>query len=177
MNTPWLPYLAIDYLDNYLKPDMTVFEWGSGGSTIWFAQRVKSVISIEHNPEWTVSLDNVDFHLIQPEDGSLGDNPSNPEHYRARPIGEKNFKKYATAIEQFDQKFDLILIDGRARASCLYHSIDKVKNGGFIIIDNTERDYYLARLASYFEDWNKITFFGNGPKNSWKWETTFFQNE
>jgi hypothetical protein len=33
---PWISYAAIDFLDGYLKPDMTVYEYGSGGSTLFF---------------------------------------------------------------------------------------------------------------------------------------------
>ena len=33
---PWISYGAIDFLDGYLKPDMTVYEYGSGGSTLFF---------------------------------------------------------------------------------------------------------------------------------------------
>lgn len=176
-NLPWLPYLAIDYLDWWLKPDMTVFEWGSGKSTGWLAQRVKSVVSIEHDQQWLIGLrDNIDLRIVPPEAGALGDNPSDPHQYRARPMGDVNFKNYATAIDEFD-RFDMILVDGRARASCLYHAKPKIKRGGFIVIDNTERLYYLAQVGELFENWNRITFFGNGPENTWKWETTFLQNE
>lgn len=174
---PWLPYLAIDYLDHWLKPDMTAFEWGAGGSTGWLAQRVKSLVTIEHNPQWTIGLrDNIELQIIEPENGAIGDDPSNPHHYRARAIGDANFEKYAKVIDQYNE-FDFILIDGRARASCLFHALYHIKVGGFIVIDNTERDYYLAQVGKLFENWNKITFFGNGPENEWKWETTFFQNE
>lgn len=177
MDIPWLPYLAIDYLDQWLKRSMTVFEWGAGKSTGWLAQRVEKVISVEHNPEWSIGLrDNIDLRVIVPKAGELGDNPADPHHYRSRPMGGVNFKAYASAIDEFEP-FDLILVDGRARASCIYHALTKIKKGGFIVIDNTERDYYLSRVGSYVEDWNRITFYGNGPENTWKWETTFLQNE
>lgn len=172
---PWLPYLAIDFLDNWLTPEMTAFEWGAGKSTGWLAQRVKNIVSIEHDPQWLIGLrDNIDLRIIPPEDGELGDNAANPHHYRSRPLGGINFKNYATAIDGFDQ-FNLILIDGRARASCLYHAIPKVAQGGFIVLDNTERDYYLSQVGSYIGKWNRVTFYGDGPENSWKWECSFFK--
>src|SRR5579859_6931852 len=52
LELPWFSYAAIDFLNQYLKPHMTVCEYGSGGSTLFFAQRVKSVFSIEDNPHW-----------------------------------------------------------------------------------------------------------------------------
>src|SRR5947207_1419073 len=52
LELPWFSYAAIDFLEGWLKPQMTVCEYGSGGSTLFFARRVKSVYSIEDNPKW-----------------------------------------------------------------------------------------------------------------------------
>src|SRR3954452_8270654 len=52
LEIPWFSYAAIDFLEPWLRPDMTVCEYGSGGSTLFFARRVKSVFSIEDNPKW-----------------------------------------------------------------------------------------------------------------------------
>src|ERR1035437_5170281 len=49
---PWMNFNAISLLNKYLTKDMTVFEWGSGSSTLFLSQRVYKVISIEHNKEW-----------------------------------------------------------------------------------------------------------------------------
>jgi hypothetical protein len=32
---PWIPCEATNWLEHYLTPNMKVFEYGSGGSTIW----------------------------------------------------------------------------------------------------------------------------------------------
>ncbi|MBU6399666.1 MAG: hypothetical protein KGS61_05060, partial [Verrucomicrobia bacterium] len=34
LELPWFAYAAIDFLDRYLRPDMRVCEYGSGGSTL-----------------------------------------------------------------------------------------------------------------------------------------------
>src|SRR5208283_402812 len=47
LGVPWFSQSAIDFLESYVKPSMRVFEYGSGGSTIFFARRAKSVDSIE----------------------------------------------------------------------------------------------------------------------------------
>ena len=52
LEIPWFSYAAIDFLNDFLRPEMTVAEYGSGGSTIFFAQRAKSVFSIEDNGKW-----------------------------------------------------------------------------------------------------------------------------
>src|SRR5436190_46284 len=52
LEIPWFSYAAIDFLGDFLRPDMTVCEYGSGGSTLFFAQRTQSVYSIEDNAKW-----------------------------------------------------------------------------------------------------------------------------
>src|SRR5262245_16177519 len=52
LEVPWFSYSAIDFLEGFLKPNMAVFEYGSGGSTVFFARRVKSVLSVEDNSQW-----------------------------------------------------------------------------------------------------------------------------
>ena len=46
LELPWFSYAAIDFLKQYLRADMRVGEYGSGGSTLFFARRTKSVFSI-----------------------------------------------------------------------------------------------------------------------------------
>ena len=47
--TPWITFRAIDWLDAFLKPDMDVFEYGAGGSTLYLAKRARRVVSVEHD--------------------------------------------------------------------------------------------------------------------------------
>ena len=155
---PWMNFNAISFLNKFLTKDMTVFEWGSGSSTLFLSHRVHKVISIEHNKEWyskvndmlrEYKVNNLTYKLIEPE--YIGENADklnfkDPSHnYSEDNAYEKyDFKKYVLSIEEFpDKSFDLIIIDGRARPSCLFHSLKKLKDNGYILIDNTERDYYL----------------------------------
>ena len=52
LELPWFSYSAIDFLSKYLTSDMQVCEYGSGGSTLFFARRTREVFSIEDNPTW-----------------------------------------------------------------------------------------------------------------------------
>ena len=52
LEVPWFSYAAIDFLDEFAEPHMNVFEYGSGGSTLFFARRAKSVLSVEDNRKW-----------------------------------------------------------------------------------------------------------------------------
>jgi hypothetical protein len=160
---PWMNFNAISFLNKFLTKDMTVFEWGSGSSTLFLSQRVEKVISIEHNKEWyskvngmlsEYKVNNLTYKLIEPED--IFNNATNlsfkdPSCYYSEDMAYKkyDFKKYVLSIEGYtDKSFDLIIIDGRARPSCLFHSLNKLKDSGYILIDNTEREYYLEYFKS-----------------------------
>lgn len=191
-NKPWLPYLATEYIKR-LNPK-TVFEWGSGESTVFFLSlgSVDSVISIEHEQEWFEEVNRklsgkyISFlnycHLISPEQGEIGPDKANPTHYKSgsTQLGNINFKRYASIIDNYGL-FDLILIDGMARASCIHHAFSHVAPGGCMVIDNTgDRPYYLEQTAHLFGNyeagWERIDFMGYGPILEYKWQTTFFIN-
>ena len=49
---PWLTYGAIEFLSPRVRRDMSVFEFGCGWGTLWWASRVSRVIACEHDPSW-----------------------------------------------------------------------------------------------------------------------------
>ena len=53
---PWFTFSAIEFLETWIKPHHEVFEYGCGGSTLFFAQRANSVASVEHNGIWARSV-------------------------------------------------------------------------------------------------------------------------
>lgn len=189
---PWLPYLVTDYIKQ-LKPKR-VFEWGSGESTLFFLKVIATtkLVSIEHDFDWYVKVATAlekedgwdeDYQLIPFEQGSIGPDKANPSHYKSGSsnLGDVNFKKYCSTIDDYG-KFDLILIDGMARASCLAHAYSHVTDGGCIVLDNTgDRPYYLEQTAHLFGDyekgWETVKFMGYGPILAYKWETTIFINK
>ncbi len=150
---PWLTFRAIDFLKDNLPRDAKIFEWGGGGSTLFFIPRASELVTAEHDKEWFERLSAiVKERHIQTWNGKLfGPEPveknqqqlslSDPSHYYSSI--DKTFKQYVTFIDQFpDEYFDLILVDGRARASCVEHSFSKLKTGGLLVLDNAERKYY-----------------------------------
>src|SRR5204862_2316387 len=52
MRIPWISYPAIKMLEKILKPEMRVFEWGVGGSTLFFLERERQLVSIEQDLQW-----------------------------------------------------------------------------------------------------------------------------
>lgn len=174
---PWMTYDAIDFLTSICGRDMEVFEWGSGGSTLFFAKRCRRITSIEHDKKWSellsvklndLSVINVDYREIPgeavPDWGerdyrNSGDFISNDRNS----IG-LSYEKYVKAIDEYPGNyFDIIVVDGRARNCCIKRAIPHLKKGGFLVVDNTDRKYYTAEFPELQKS-------GKG-----KWEKTEFQ--
>lgn len=49
---PWMAFGAIDFLQRRLTPATRVFEFGSGGSSFFFARRAGAVFSVENILDW-----------------------------------------------------------------------------------------------------------------------------
>lgn len=176
---PWLVFGCIRFLDTWLRKDMQVFEYGSGGSTLYFAERTKRVISIEHDRAWyeqvkkniaSVSTGHPDYRLIEPQvlQDNRQRNCTNPRHYVSCFTAYKGFEfsDYASAIDAFaDSSFDLVVVDGRVRPSCIAHALQKVKSGGALLLDNADRSYYLAPFPELFDEaqWQLQRFTGHFP--------------
>lgn len=186
---PWITFEARDFLvENLLKPEWSVFEYGSGGSTVFLSKKVRQVISIEHDVDWFGRVaqalrqgraTNCELSLIPPEIGDAGggEDPANPADYCSsrEEYREYRFLKYAASIDSMpDQSFDLVIIDGRARPSCIQHAYRKVKVGGWLLLDNSERQHY-QRAKGILSGWEPNAFFGPGPYGRNFWETTVWR--
>ena len=174
---PWIAFNAINYLEKIIRPDMLVFEFGSGGSTQFWSGHVSKVISIEHEAEWyhkmmldfkSKNLGNVEYYLIPAEKDSdyYRKNTANPYHYISddKAFTGKNFESYVRKIDQFpDEFFDLVVVDGRARPSCIAHAVNKIKKGGYLLVDNSERNHYFPSLKQFTSNWKRHDFMGPVP--------------
>ena len=90
-------------------------------------------------------------------------------------FSECNFRKYVCQIDLFpDNIFDIVLVDGRARPSCIKHASKKVKIGGLIVLDNSDREYYLRMTANLLQDFDRRIFQGVAPGVTWFTETSIF---
>src|SRR3972149_5458066 len=49
---PWMTYPAVNWLQRRVRPGMRVFEWGMGGSTMFFLNTGAHVTSVEHDAAW-----------------------------------------------------------------------------------------------------------------------------
>lgn len=181
--TPWITFAAADHIAGQIRPGMRVFEYGSGGSTFFWLRHGARVVSIEHDNAWYEAVRrrltagaSVDYRLVLPEPADHGGEgaEANPSAYRsADPLFRQyRFERYARQIDEFpDAFFDIVLVDGRARASCLVHGARKVRPGGLLILDNAERDYYTAMAGEALGAFSACDFVGVGPCLNWSWKT------
>jgi hypothetical protein len=151
---PWYTYPAIEYLDQLDFTAKTVFEWGAGNSSRYWARSAKSVISVEDDPIWYRKIqqyrsDNLDIHLIQDK------------------------QRYIDAIRQNDQKYDVIIVDGSYRHQCALIAPMFLRDGGVIVLDNS--DWY-PDSAKPLRDAGllQVDFSGFGPVGWYTWATSLF---
>jgi hypothetical protein len=151
---PWYTYPAIEFIRGLRLNECRVFEYGSGNSSVFWAQRVNQIFAVENDPTWAdeVRSQNIkNLHVITSTDRD----------------------DYVKTPFSLGGNFDIVIIDGRYRKDCVYTAIDVVGDDGMIIFDNA--DWYpeackLIRLKG----WYQIDFSGLGPINPYAWTTAVF---
>jgi len=155
---PWITYPAIEFIKKRVIPGMSIFEYGSGGSTIWWANLVSHVVSVEHDREWFERLTakecaNVDLFQIDLIYGG----------------------EYSKKIACYNNQFDIVVVDGRDRVNCIKNSLGALTESGVVILDNSDRGQYAEGIAYLFEHgFRKIEFVGFTPIVNLKSETSIF---
>jgi len=136
---PWMHDNEIAMIEKYLSANKNMLEWGSGGSTVYFAPKVKQLFSIEHVKEWFDKISK-----IIPANVNLNYVAANNEVS----ITESSFNDYADYInyaKTFDTVFDVVLIDGRARVECAKFILDFIHRDSVVII----HDFYKKNRNRY----------------------------
>lgn len=156
---PWINFPALEFLEKHLRPEYKVFEFGGGGSTLFFCKNVAEVATVEDHPEWfavlTATIRDKGYRhwkgfQVPPEKDTQHralQSPGDPAAFLsgAKGLEGMSFEKYARTIDTYPADyFDVVLVDGRARPSCIRQALPHVKPGGLLVVDNTERPYYLA---------------------------------
>ncbi len=165
---PWMPFPAIAWLEATIRPEMRVFEYGSGGSTLFWARRGATVVSVEHDEAWLARLrqaippgarERITLLARPPSPGLAG------EFASASPgCAGLCFRDYVLAIEEFPAaSFDLVVVDGRARSACLNHAASRVRPGGWLLLDNSERPGYREAVERLSRQWPRQDFEGLNP--------------
>jgi len=147
---PWLRPGATKFFEERLPKEATVLEWGMGASTVWFAKNGYYVISCELNLDWWFSVSD---RLYKEKCRT---------HAVLKDFHADGIEKYADWIlEAEDETFDLVLIDGRNRCRCLGNVRSKVKIGGMLCLDNSERQEY-AKAVALMDSWQGFEYGDEG---------------
>lgn len=157
---PWLTYPAIEYLKQFDYSNKRIFEFGSGNSSLWWAQRAKEVVSVEWDKDWYESR--------------LAFKKPNLKMY-LRKTGEN----YSNAIFEHEGDFEVIVIDGACRNECAKTAVQKIAHNGIIILDNAERandlsDHKEAVETLKSKNFIQVDFYGFAPLNGYTHSTSLF---
>ena len=158
---PWYTYPAIEYLSQFDYSTKAIFEFGTGYSSMYWAKRAKKVISIEDNPEW--------FSKFSKEFSA--------ENWEMIYCDEK--QGYEDTILRSDERYDVIVVDGKRRAECAEKAIKKLADGGMIILDdsdriNTSQEYVKAVKILKEANLLQVDFYGFCPMNNYSKTTSIF---
>ena len=157
---PWYTYCFIHFLETRLLKEQEkvgrLFEFGSGNSTLWWAQRASQVVSVEDNEDW--------YSYVT---------KSKPDHVSYKFAADQ--QSYLDALLLEEGLFDVIVVDGSFRDICIERCSVKLSAKGVVIIDNSDWEN-LQRPIEVLKSqgFRQLEFYGIGPTNGHPWGTSIF---
>jgi hypothetical protein len=143
----WVTYSFIDFIKERISKDLSIFEFGSGNSTIFYAGLAKSVYSVEHDKEWFAKSSQIKLPNV------------NMIHCDLTPGGDYSKSAIATGM-----KFHMIIVDGRDRVNCCKQAIHSLTENGVVVLDDSERaEYAEARDFFRANGFKHLPFSGMAP--------------
>ena len=159
---PWMNYSIIAFLEERLNRDLTLFEYGCGNSTLFYAARTKTVISLECDQTWyDYIVDNM------PANVSLVLQTSTDK------------KAYLDVINQQRCKFDIIVVDADLRTECLLQAPASLTDRGVMILDDTQDLSSGDRLYTVMAErgFKRFIFKSLKPSSIHEYGTTLFYRD
>lgn len=153
---PWYTYPAIEYLSSFDFKNCDVFEFGSGNSSLFWSGRARNVFSVEDNKEW--------FEVVYQK-----------RRANQTVIHRADEASYVNTLPEQGKLFEIIVIDGKWRKQCVAVATHCLKDGGMIVLDNSDRmiEKECSRLLRE-QGFIQIDFSGFGPINNYCWSTSVF---
>ncbi len=146
---PWLTYSFVYFIQERLKPEMSILEFGSGNSTLYWSKRVNTVESIEHDPAWYEKVKSMNL-------------PKNANVSLKKVAKGGDYTKFSKIPDT--PKFSIILVDGVERVSCLKNNYTLLEDNGVMVLDDSEREDYLTGINFLIEKgFKKLDFWGLAP--------------
>lgn len=105
---------------------------------MWLVDHGASLTVVEHHPEWAKQL-----RESLPKSVELMHVPPANEGNVKSGIESGYFDEYVNVAEKYpNATFDLVIVDGRARVECATHALPKIKPGGMLLLDDSDRPRY-----------------------------------
>jgi len=162
-DVPWFVDDAVDFIEKEIDEGniKSVLEFGSGASTIWFADRVDIIVSVEHSRQWYDSISEILKRKTNLD-------------YRLRGDNYQSVCKEELPVKLFD----MVVVDGRDRVACSIEGGKLLKSGGLLVLDNSEREEF-QEIHEYYKEWESFSWTQQGPDKEgfdWdgQWDTTIF---
>ena len=140
LQLPWWSTDAIRAVEKLLTPSTTVFEYGTGGSTLFLARRTLTVKCVEDDEGWLQSTQDA-LDAMNLKNAKLCFEPYD--------FSNLNDFEESSYLNVLDQSHDLIVIDGQdnyhfeqslsARTICFRHAQTLIEPGGVIVVDDSWR--------------------------------------
>ncbi len=146
--------LALETCLRQFSRPLKVLEWGSGHSTVYFAAQLPAGsqwTAIEHNAEWAgqvsgqivrFGLTEVTVHLV-PNNGPFRDGVDDGDR--------SSFGNYIDFPRSLGGTFDVVFVDGRARADCLAEGWQLLNPDGVMILHDAQRREYAPGIPAMSE--------------------------
>jgi precorrin-6B methylase 2 len=156
---PWYTYPCIEWLATRLRPTDSVFEFGAGSSTLWYSQRTTRVIAVEHDQAWFERLvvetpRNAEVQLRNAHQDEVGELRT-----------KSDLSEYVSSINVYPpNSFDIVVVDGMERLTCIGVAVSRLKEDGLLILDNSDRPVFHPAIEQLARDGlGRIDFHGFPP--------------
>lgn len=122
-----------------------MYEYGSGRSTIWFAERVKKIYTVEYQEKWKKQveqwaidrkLDNIDITFC------LNDPP----------------EPYVKTVERVKEPIDFLIVDGRNRVESFITALPYLTKDAIVVLDDSQRARYNMAKELLGYAWDEVSW-------------------
>lgn len=159
LELPWFSWAAIEYLDSLnINSTCNIFEWGAGGSTIYFANKKANIVTVESNSYWKKHVEEILKRKII----------SNVtiRYIPAESQKSEDLYEYIKAVNK-GKPWNIIVVDGLekvylSRVACIEEASKCMKCNGCIILDDAWRAEY-KNVPEILKGWKRRCFKSLGP--------------
>lgn len=128
------------------------------------------MIAVEHDAAWHSEIRHEvpGVRLVEPSTAGTVGSSEAPGAY---------FDAYVHAVDDLaDGSLDLVIVDGRARVACGMAARQKVRHGGMLLLDDSDRPRYQPLVAA-MEPWPCTSYRGLRPGGGPMTQTTIWRRQ